>query len=125
METYNIRQTTPFFRVESIRRSLEFYVDGLGFRMTRTWEPGGKLTWCWLQRETVSLMLQEYRADDKRYQTAKGIGAALCFQCADALLLYHEFLEKGLQPGEPFVGNGIWDVALKDPDGYHIHFESV
>jgi lactoylglutathione lyase len=27
-------------------------------------------------------------------------------------------------PKEPFVGNQLWDVALSDPDGYRLHFES-
>ena len=124
MDNFNIKMVTPFFMVENILGSLDFYVDRLGFVMTKTWEPGGKLTWCWLEREGVSLMLQEYRADDKRYGVKKGVGVALCYQCVDALALYSEFLSKGLKPKEPFVGNGFWDVELVDPDGYHIHFES-
>lgn len=112
--------------VSDIRISLEFYVNGLGFQVTKTWEPGGQLKWCWLQREGASLMLQEHGENDSRYtQVKKGVGVALCFQCADALALYKKFLENGLQPKEPFVGNGMWDVGLTDADSYSIHFESV
>src|ERR1700760_751205 len=102
MDNHNIRMTTPFFMVGDIRRSLEFYVDALGFRLTKSWEPDGKLTWCWLERESATLMLQEYRTDDARFQTNKGIGVAICFQCADALELYREFVAKSLKPKEPF-----------------------
>jgi hypothetical protein len=30
----------------------------------------------------------------------------------------------GLSASEPFVGNNMWVVGLKDPDGYNIFFES-
>jgi len=25
---------------------------------------------------------------------------------------------------KPFVGNGMWVISLRDPDGYDLHFES-
>jgi len=124
MEGDNIRQVVPFFMVTDIRRSLTFYIDGLGFRFVNSWEPEGRLRWCRLQREAAALMLQEYGSNDPRAGAVKGIGVSLCFQCADALALYAEFLGKGLTPEEPFVGNNMWDVGLTDPDSYHIHFES-
>ena len=124
MDNHNIRQVAPFFMVDHLQASLEFYVSGLGFQIMNTWEPEGKLTWCWLQREGAALMLQEYGKDDPRRKADKGIGVAICFQCADALTLYHEFLARGLKPKEPFVGNNMWDVALTDPDNYSVHFAS-
>jgi hypothetical protein len=33
-------------------------------------------------------------------------------------------LQKGLFLAEPFVGNNLWVVQLKDPDGYNVMFES-
>ena len=44
--------------------------------------------------------------------------------CADALAIYHDVTSRGIQAAKPFVGNGLWDLALRDPDGYHVHFES-
>ena len=38
-DTPNVRQAVPFFHVKDIEASLRFYVDGLGFTMTRRWEP--------------------------------------------------------------------------------------
>jgi len=73
-------------------------------------------------------MLQEYRKNekhDKKIENKLGEGVSICFQCEDALEIYHEFLSKGLQPSEPFVGNSMWDVEIKDPDGYLLHFESL
>ncbi len=68
-------------------------------------------------------MLQQYR-EGKAPPDKRGIGVSVCFQCADALALYREFTGRGLAPKRPFVGNAMWVVALTDPDGYHIDFES-
>jgi hypothetical protein len=45
----NVEQAVPFFRVSSMEMSLRFYVDGLGFEMTKKWTPDsdGKVRWCW------------------------------------------------------------------------------
>jgi len=131
----NIRLAVPFFGVADMDASLRFYVDGLGFTMTKQWIPRGKIEWCWLERDAVSLMLQCPRADKpppppdpapppKPPPTPK-TGPAICFQCEDALALYHEYKDRGLPVSEPFVGNGLWVVMLKDPDGYKLEFESL
>ena len=120
----HIKQAVPFFMVTTMDVSLHFYVDGLGFTLKNTWTPRGKIEWCWLDREGVALMLQEYREGNPNLTATKGVGLSIWFQCEDALALYHEFISKGLTPKEPFVGNQLWDVSLTDPDGYNLHFES-
>jgi lactoylglutathione lyase len=123
--TPNIRLTVPFFMVRDMDASLNFYVDKLGFTVTNQWTPRGKIEWCWLQRDGVSLMLQEPRNREKFDQEGpKGKGLSICFQCEDALALYHEFTAKGIEINEPFVGNNLWVVAFSDPDGYRLDFES-
>jgi len=119
----NLKQAVPFFMVTNIERSLDFYVKKLGFEIKNTWKPNGKVEWCWLEREGVALMLQEYR-EEWLPNEKLGVGVSLCFMCQDALTLYHEFLQKGLSMAEPFVGNNLWVVQLNDPDGYNILFES-
>jgi lactoylglutathione lyase len=44
--------------------------------------------------------------------------------CNDALKIYKEINSRGLTPKEPYVGNNMWVVNLKDPDNYNIIFES-
>ena len=93
----NIRLAVPFFIVTDMEASLDFYVNKLGFKLTNQWTPRGKIEWCWLQRDSVSLMLQQPR-DDKHwlYNLAEpGKGISICFQCADALALYDEFTANG------------------------------
>jgi len=70
-------------------------------------------------------MLQEPRNKGKfDAEGPKGKGISICFQCEDALALYHEFTAKGVTIPEPFVGNNLWVVAFNDPDGYRLDFES-
>ncbi len=122
----NIKLAVPFFMVRDMERSLNFYVDKLGFTLTNQWTPRGKIEWCWLQREDVALMLQEPRSESHwLFSLAEpGKGVSICFQCEDALALYHEFTAKGVEITEPFVGNNMWVVAFNDPDGYRLDFES-
>ena len=121
----NIRLAVPFFMVRDMETSLKFYVEKLGFTKTIDWTPRGKIEWCRLERDEVSIMLQEPRNREKFDQEGpKGKGLSICFQCADALALYHEFTANGVEIKEPFVGNNLWVVAFSDPDGYHLDFES-
>lgn len=124
----NITLSVPFFMVLDMETSLKFYIDGLGFQIKNQWVPCGKIEWCWLERDKAAIMLQEYRKAAQRdffSNNPVGFGVSICFMCEDALALYHEFIAKGVTVSEPFVGNGLWDVALKDPDGYNLHFESA
>ena len=121
----NLQLAVPFFMVRDMETSLNFYVEKLGFAVTMQWTPRGKIEWCSLQREQVYLMLQEDRNMEKfGAQGPKGTGVSICFQCADALALYHEFIAKDVEIKEPFVGNNMWVVAFADPDGYKLDFES-
>jgi catechol 2,3-dioxygenase-like lactoylglutathione lyase family enzyme len=54
----NVQQAVPFFRVSSMEESLHFYVDGLGFVMTKKWTPDGdgKVRWCWLELDAAALI---------------------------------------------------------------------
>lgn len=123
----NVKQAVPFFRVSNIETSVRYYVDGLGFEMTKTWEPEGKLQWCWLELEDVALMLQEFRRkghDSWSPEGKLGEGVSICFICEDALAIYREVKSRGVQVSSPFVSNGMWNIGLSDPDGYRLEFES-
>jgi lactoylglutathione lyase len=104
----NVKQSVPFFMVTDMQASLAFYTKGVGFEMTNSWTPDGKIRWCWLQLGGAALMLQEFI--ESRQPTAEekqnlGKGACVYFICEDALSIYKEVLSRGLSPAEPFVGN--------------------
>src|SRR5262245_25783152 len=124
----NVKQAVPFFGVTDIDASLRFYVDGLGFRLANKWTPeGDRIRWCWLELDEVAIMLQEYSKDGEHGGAPEGKlgqGVSVCFMCADAIAIYHSAKARGLTPQTPYVGNGLWVTSFRDPDGYHVDFES-
>lgn len=96
LETTNkakIEQAVPFFGVSNMEDSLRFYVDGLGFDMTRKWMDEGTVRWCWLQRGGAGLMLQDFRRDGGTSWSPDGplgLGVSVMFICDDALAIYRE-----------------------------------
>ena len=119
----NVQQVVPFLWVTSMEASLRFYVEGIGFTSTNQWIVDNKIRWCWLQLDGASIMLQEY-LPDRVPAIKRGEGVSVCFQCRDALALYHGFVSRNLAPKTPFVGNRMWVVQIYDPDGYKLDFES-
>lgn len=127
MEKPNLKSAVPFVGVTDMEKSLDFYVRGLGFTVKHQWTPRGKIEWCWLMRDGVSLMLQEPREATHPLRSSsqtKAFGVNICVQCEDALALYHEFKGRNLAVTEPFVGNNMWVFSVRDPDGYPLEFES-
>src|SRR3984957_4367317 len=102
----NVKQAVPFFGVSNIEESVQYYVNGLGFEMTKKWIDEGKLRWCWLELGGAALMLQEFRREghDSYVSAGKvGEGVSICFQCRDALEIYRDITSRGIQTSEPFV----------------------
>jgi lactoylglutathione lyase len=124
--TTNVKQAVPFFGVKDIEASVQYYVDGLGFEMTKKWIDKGKLRWCWLEIGDAAIMLQEFWKEGNQANSRGklGEGVSICFICEDALAIYREVTAKGIEASKPFVGNGMWVTSLTDRDGYRIDFES-
>lgn len=120
----NVKQAVPFFMVKDMKASINFYVKGLGFSIAESWLDDGKLKWCWLVIDSAALMLQEYNENTKLLQERPGEGVEVFFICEDALAIYAQITSNGVLASEPFVGNKMWVVPVKDPDGYKISFES-
>ena len=123
----NVKQVVPFFCITDMERSLRYYIDGLGFTRTNQWIVNGEIRWCWLQLGGAALMLQTCAKkilDSMPPGGKLGQGVSLCFQCEDAIAIYHQVRARGIEASEPQVGNGLWDTVLTDPDGYRLHFES-
>jgi lactoylglutathione lyase len=125
--TANVRQVVPLLNVSDMAASLAFYVDGLGFRITNQWVPEGVLRWCWLELDGIALMIQQTWADGvgpSKPPGPVGQGVSLCIMCQDALAVWRAARKRGLSPDRPFVGNTLWVVSFRDPDGYRLDFES-
>ncbi|MDP9148113.1 MAG: VOC family protein [Acidobacteriota bacterium] len=123
----NVEEAVPFFSVSDIEKSLQFYVQGLGFEVALKWMPEGRIRWCRLQNGGAGLMLQEFGKTGLNTSVPAGkagVGVSVCFTCKDALAIYRQAKQNGLVPKEPFVGNGLWVTSFSDPDGYRIDFDS-
>ena len=120
----NVKQAVPFFMVKDMESSLRFYVGGLGFSMTESWIDKGKIRWCWLNIDNAAIMLQEYSEKTNVPNGKPGEGVEIFFICEDALAIYAQITSNGIFASEPFVGNRMWVVQVKDPDNYKISFES-
>lgn len=110
-----------------MQQSLRFYLDGLGFRMTKKWTPDGQVGWCWLELGETALMLKQFRTEghDSWVPEGKvGVGVSINFQCRDDLALYKEFRSRSVDAATPMVGNSMWVTSAADPDGYKLYFGS-
>ncbi|HEY9218682.1 MAG TPA: VOC family protein, partial [Phenylobacterium sp.] len=92
VSTANVRQVVPFFRTRDMDAALGFYVDGLGFTVTRRWEPDGRLRWCWIELGQGALMLQLVDATSEvpPGERPLGQGVLICLMCDDAIAIWRE-----------------------------------
>jgi lactoylglutathione lyase len=121
----NLTEAVPFLHVRDMGASLRFYRDGLGFELKLAWTPDSPdhVRWCRLEAGAAALMLQEYYPGHAP-QGELGTGVSVSFMCRDALSIYRDAVVKGLSPQTPFVGNTLWEVSFRDPDGYKVDFAS-
>jgi len=123
----NVNEVVPLFAVSDMKKSLAFYVDGLGFEMRDKWEDDGIVRWCRLQIGNAGLMLQQFRTeghDSRQLSENKGEGVSLYFNGDDVVAFYREVSERGIDATEPQVGNRNWVTSINDPDGYSLCFQS-
>lgn len=124
---HRAKLAVPMFHVTDMEASLRFYVDGLGFALTNGWRPEGRLRWCWLELDTVAIMLQQYWRNGGPGGAPEGPlsqGASICVFCEDACAIYRDLVARGIEATRPIVGNGLWVTSVTDPDGYRLDFES-
>ena len=125
----NVKQAVPFFWVSDVEKSVRYYTESLGFVMKNRWIHEGKLRWCWLEIGEAALMLQQFWREGEGHNAnvpkeKVGVGVSICFTCRDALEIYRELRARCVDAQRPFVGNAMWVTSVKDPDGYHLFFES-
>ena len=119
----NVTTLVPLLRVSDMERSVRYYTHGLGCTMKHSWVVDGDLRWCWLVLGTAALMLQQLVQDGGPAQELGG-GVCLYFNCDDAIAVYRSLLGREVAVSEPQVGNGMWEIFLRDPDGYRLSFIS-
>ena len=111
---------TPQFRITDARRSIAFYVDGLGFEIDweHRFEPGFPV-FMQLTRAGQSLFLTEHAGDCQ-------VGGAAYFAVPDVDACYEDFVARGVVPTEPPADTpGLpREMVVTDPDGNRLRFAS-
>ena len=109
---------TPQFRITDARRSIRFYVDGLGFKIDweHRFEPGFPV-FMQLTRAGQSIFLTEHAGDCQ-------VGGAAYFVVPDVDACYKEFVARGVVPTEPPADTpGLpREMVVTDPDGNRLRF---
>lgn len=90
-----VQTVIPQFRITDAKRSLNFYVDGLGFEVDweHRFEPGFPVC-IKLTRAGQSIFLTEHAADCK-------VGGAAYFVVPDVDACYNDFIVRGLIKTRP------------------------
>jgi len=113
-----VQTVTPQFRITDARRSIAFYVDGLGFEIDweHRFEPGFPV-FMQLTRAGQSIFLTEHAGDCR-------VGGAAYFVVADVDACYQAFVARGVVPTEPPADMpwGSRELVVTDPDGNRLRF---
>jgi len=111
---------TPQFRITDARRSIPFYVDGLGFEIDweHRFEPGFPV-FMQMTRAGQSIFLTEHAGDCQ-------VGGAASFVVPDVDARHKYFVARGIVPTEPpeMTPWGAHEMVVTDPDGNRLRFAS-
>jgi len=120
------RGITPGLTANDLQRSIQFYVEGLGFSISEKNEVDGQLRFVMLKAGTGELGLGQ---DDfaKGKSRVKGVGMRLWIATAQDL---HALAEQVKRAGFPLDGEvaalpwGPLAFTVTDPDGFHLTISS-
>jgi uncharacterized glyoxalase superfamily protein PhnB len=120
-----VKAFAPLLNVESVARSIEFYRDHLGFRVTQEWEDEGRVRWASLEVPNVRLMLNEPHGVDNRDRRNRDTytDAVFYFTIDDVDSLHARLNSAGIVVGD--LANedyGMREFYVSDPDGYELGF---
>ena len=111
----------PQLRITSAPRSLEFYVNGLGFAVDweHQFEPGFPL-FMQLTRMGQTIFLTEHTGDC-------AVGGAVYFLVPDVDRCFAEFSSRGVSLAAPPSDTpwGTREMVATDPDGNRLRFASA
>lgn len=119
-----LRQVWPLLLVRDLDQARQFYVDRLGFRVVDEAASAGRVFWLRLERDGVSLMLQQAEAEDGDVAGRTG-GLSLFLLCDNVDALHNELATQGLPLDAPQDAYyGMRQLFVTDPDGYQLCFET-
>jgi glyoxylase I family protein len=129
-----IEGATPLLAVFDVPRSIAFYRDALGFKVTNTSKPftGAKddFGWAMLRLNGVELMLNNMYENNIRplqpdeARVASHADTIIYFACRDVEDAYTTLKAQGIAASEPKIAYyGMKQTYVTDPDGYKLCFQ--
>jgi uncharacterized glyoxalase superfamily protein PhnB len=124
--TLQVRSLVPTLTVNDLKKSIQFYRDGLGFTVTEEMNDEGKLLGVMLEAGGFSMGLSQ---DDfsKGKDRVKGVGMRLYLETdQDLEALSRQAKAAGITPGEG-LGPLPWGplgFTVLDPDGFKLTFSN-
>lgn len=122
-----IQSLTPLIQVFSMRRSLAFYRDILGFEVVEDSGEGDDSSWVWIRLNGCDLMLNDQyepgsEPDPPPSERVEWHGdTCLYMGCQDLDAAYEYLAGKGVDAESPKIAPyGMRQLYLKDPDNYAI-----
>ena len=122
----NVKKLTPVLYVDTIERSLEFWVDRLGFKKTIEVPAGDRLGFVALERDDVELMLQTHASAAEDVPVV----AEAVARSSSALYIEVDDLDmvRGIADGSEVVVPerttfyGTREIGLRSPGGHVVIF---
>lgn len=114
MENIEFHSVTPIFNVENVSRSIDYYVNVLGFSLDLEW--GNPVEFAGVKRGNVEIFLSEGAQGKKE--------SWISIFISDVDSLFQEYESKQAiikQPPTDFAW-GVREMNIQDPDGHRIRF---
>jgi len=122
----NLNQIWPFFIIDDLKASIDFYVDKLGFEIRYT-GPDDDPFWVIVGRENISIMLKIIAPDVKpvpNHTLHSWAPWDAYISAADPDVLFEEYISSGV-PFKRSLSNdedGLRGFEVIDPNGYVVFF---
>jgi lactoylglutathione lyase len=118
---------TPNLLVRDIAHSTEFYRDVLGFAVKETVPDAAPFVFVWLERDGVSVFLNDPKAAEHDYPGATARpagGTATMFFIVSGVDAFHARIASRARVVMPLKTQfyGMREFAIEDPDGHLITF---
>lgn len=114
MGDIEFHSVTPIFNVENVPRSIDYYVNVLGFSLVLEW--GDPVEFAGVKRGNVEIFLSQEAQGEK--------GSWISVFISDVDSLFKEYKrKKAIIKQEPTdFAWGVREMNIQDPDGHRIRF---